>query len=69
MQTGWKTIEGEDYYFDSSGAMQKNKFITYMNYGYTCYLKSDGTVARSETLVINGKKYTFDPTGRIYSIE
>ena len=61
--------DGDDYYWYNMkatsasplGAMYKNKWLSLKEADY--YFKSDGKMAKNETLTINGKKYTFGPTG------
>lgn len=68
MLTGWRQA-GDDYYWYNMkatsasplGAMYKNKWLSLKEADY--YFKSDGKMAKNETLTINGKKYTFGPTG------
>lgn len=68
MLTGWRQA-GDDYYWYNMkatsasplGAMYKNKWLSLKEADY--YFKSDGKMAKNETLTINGKKYTFSPTG------
>ena len=68
MLTGWRQA-GDDYYWYNMkatsasplGAMYKNKWLSLKEADY--YFKSDGKMAKNETLTINGKKYTFGSTG------
>jgi len=55
MVTGWKLIEDEYYFFESSGAMKKSAWEG--NY----YLKADGKMAKSEW--VDGGKYYVDENG------
>ena len=45
------------------GSMLKNHWLTTSN-GKKYYLKDDGVMACDETLVISGKEYSFDSSGK-----
>ena len=60
MLTGWQQIAGEWYYFATEdGSMLSNAWQG------SYYLKEDGKIAHSETLLINGKQYTFNEQGLV----
>lgn len=78
MKTGWKLIDGYWYYFASSGEMKTgwqniDGSWYYLNYamvtgwqqidGTWYYFKSNGTMAKSETLNIGGTSYSFAANG------
>ncbi len=60
---GWLLIDDEWYYFNPNqdGVMSRNEWREHGN--QRCYLKDDGTIARSETLKIGSLDYTFSPEG------
>ena len=60
MQTGWKKIDGDWYYFDADGAM-KTRWLGLNGKWY--YLGTNGIMAQSTSLVIGGKTYNFDSEG------
>lgn len=63
MVMGWYIINGSWYYFNDDkdcqpiGSMMRNHWVG------KYYLKDDGKMAKSETLEIGGKEYTFDANG------
>lgn len=63
MVMGWYIINGSWYYFNDDkdcqpiGSMMRNHWVG------KYYLKDDGKMAKSETLEIGGKTYTFDQNG------
>ena len=60
MLTGWQQIADEWYYFATEdGSMLSNAWQG------SYYLKEDGKIAHSETLLINGKQYTFNEQGLV----
>lgn len=78
MSTGWKKVDGSWYYFESSGAMAAGwkrmdgvwyYFGSHMSTGWKkidgiwYYFKSNGAMASGETLVIDGKNYSFAASG------
>ena len=58
--TGFKTISGSKYYFNSSGVLQKSKWVTVSGKKY--YMKSDGTVTTGYNKIGN-YYYLFDSSG------
>ena len=60
MRTGWQTIDGSKYYFDSEGVM-KTGFQTIDGSRY--YFNSDGTM-KTGWLDYYGRKYYFDKNGK-----
>ncbi len=61
MVTGWLLDPDRNgwFYLDpKSGAMWASKWLDYKN--KRCYLKASGRAAMSETIIIDGKEYTFD---------
>ncbi len=67
MSIGWNTIDGKDYYFDSSGRMERNKWID------DCYVKSNGAKAVDEYtpdgiyVGADGKSVVYwSPDGQVY---
>ena len=58
--SGWKTIDGEKYYFGNAkqGYMYKGVFLKRKN-GTTCYLRKDGKMAKG-WCYYQGKRYYFD---------
>ncbi len=81
--TGWQTIDGHSYNFDSTGAMNTGWFKYNDNWyylnsaGYAAvgwrtvdgirYYFDKNGVMLKGTQEINGKKYTFDNSGALYS--
>lgn len=63
MATGWKTIDGKKYWFDSKGAMATG-WKTISNKKY--WFNSNGVMATG-TRTIGGKQYTFDSNGALKS--
>lgn len=61
--TGFRTIGGKRYYFKKNGVMVKG-WLTYKGHKY--YFKSNGQMVSGKTVKINGKRYTFDKSGRLY---
>ena len=60
MLTGWQQIADEWYYFATEdGSMLSNAWQG------SYYLKEDGKMAHSETILINGKQYTFNEQGLV----
>ena len=61
--TGWKYYGGHYYYMSpSTGVMYSSSWLNYNSNWY--YFKSNGWMACSETLTVNGSRYTFDAYGR-----
>ncbi|HDX9707854.1 TPA: hypothetical protein ROY17_005652 [Bacillus thuringiensis] len=58
-KTGWKTIEGKKYYFDTEDSKHKGKLILD---GKTYYLDSSTGELQTGWKTIEGKKYYFDPS-------
>lgn len=69
MVTGWYWITDSWYYFavdrsvQITGSMFKNQWVH--ENGKSYYLKTDGRIARNETLTISGKTYTFNDSGEV----
>lgn len=69
MAKGWKKLGGIYYYFNENlnafppGAMVYNLFIKWKGKRY--YLKGNGYMAKSETLEICGREYTFNSSGEV----
>ncbi len=61
-QHGWTDIDGETYYFRTVNGHMVKSYWTTRN-GSWVYLKSDGTMAKSETLYIGGSWYQFAANG------
>lgn len=67
MITGWFLKDGDWYYFNEDsncqpvGSMMKNHWL-YKN-GKKYYLTDDGIMAKSKTMVISGKNYSFNASG------
>lgn len=66
MQTGWVEIKGHWYFFESNGLM-KTGWLDRGGYWY--YLKDSGIMAESETMTIDGEKYSFDGDGHMIEEE
>ena len=68
MVTGWLKLEDSWYYCNKDndcqpvGSIFMNHWIT--DNGKRYYLKDDGKMACDETLVISGKEYSFDSSGK-----
>lgn len=58
----WKKLKGKWYFFDSNCRM-KTGWVKWKNNWY--WLKADGDMAENETLVIDGKEYSFDKDGKL----
>ena len=63
MQTGFVDIDGDTYYFKADGKQTKSTWITVGDTRY--YTKATGKLAKSETILKWGKKYTFDDRGAL----
>ena len=61
MATGWVFVDNVWYYLDESGAMQTG-WILYEEDWYYCL--SSGAMVANTTMVIGGKAYTFDSSGK-----
>ena len=68
MVTGWLQMEDSWYYCNKDndcqpvGSIFKNHW--HEENGERYYLKDDGKMACDETLVISGKEYSFDSSGK-----
>ena len=62
MVTGWQTISGSKYYFNSSGVMLTGIQTLY---DQKHYFYSDGRLATSITIVVGTKQYTINSSGVI----
>ena len=68
MVTGWLKLEDSWYYcnkdndYQPVGSIFKNHW--HEENGERYYLKDDGKMACDETLVISGKEYSFDSSGK-----
>ena len=61
---GFYEIEDKTYYFrPNTGAMVKDQFIS--SEGKTFYLKTDGTMAKDETILKWTVMYQFDEDGHL----
>lgn len=58
--TGWQEINGEYYYFQSSGAMHTGWLESGES---TYYFSEDGKMVRDAVVTIEGKTYYFSPNG------
>ena len=59
--TGLKTIEGNTYFFNEKGVLQKQKWVT--EDGKTYYALADGTIAKNQMIVKWGQTYIVDENG------
>ncbi len=57
--TGWQTIDGERYYFKSSGIMATGWNID----GKVYYFNANGKMNTKTSLVLDGKTYKFNSDG------
>lgn len=63
--TGFQTIDGNEYYFNARGVMQKTTWITVDGNKY--YAKADGKLAKSEFIDKWSSRYAFDENGVLYT--
>ena len=59
--TGFQTIDGNEYFFNAKGVMQKQTWVTVDDKKY--YAKADGTLVKSAFLEKWGSAYYFDENG------
>lgn len=65
MVTGWLQLEEDWYYFNADKNCQPVGSMLRNHWQGKYYLKDDGRMAKSETLVIGGKEYTFAEDGKV----
>ena len=63
MATGWIQFDQKWYYFNTNGAMLTSEWLKWKNAWY--WLKEDGIMASNETVIIEGKEYSFDSNGKM----
>ena len=64
-QTGWKTVDGEKYYYGSDGKMVKSLLLAIGSKKY--YFGKNGAMYKSRMISVNNKKYYLGKDGAAYT--